>query len=139
MNMDIKELVDNFEIFEDWEDRYRYIIDLGAMVPEMQACFKTDQTMVRGCVSQVWLVLGWDAQEKLSILADSDSVIVKGLVAVLTIIFSGKTKDEIRAIDMEAIFKTIGLDQHLSPNRRNGFFSMVEKIKLFTAQETGAG
>ena len=84
-------------------------------------------------MSQVWMLLKWDKSGKLSILAESDAQIVRGLVAVLYIIFEGKTAQEIKSIDVDMIFQKMGLDQHLSPNRRNGFYSMVERIRSFTA------
>jgi len=133
-NMNIEEIVDNFSLFEDWEDRYRYLIDLGGRLPLMDAGLKTEETRVRGCMSQVWMVMGWDDARRLSLLADSDAQIVKGLIAVLCTIFQGKTVEEIAAIDIDKIFVKLGLDQHLSPNRRNGFYAMVERIRSFTAQ-----
>lgn len=134
--MNINEIVDNFSLFGDWEDRYRYLIDLGSRLPPMPESLKTENTRVRGCMSQVWMVLGWDSQGRLSMLADSDAQIVRGLVAVLCSIFQEKTAEEIKEIDVEEIFKKLGLDQHLSPNRRNGFFSMVERVRSFTAGGT---
>jgi len=134
MNMNIEEVVDNFGLFEDWEDRYRYLIDLGGRLPPMDEALKTEETRVRGCMSQVWMVMGWDADKRLSLLADSDAQIVKGLIAVLRTIFQGKTAEEIAAADIDLIFSKLGLDQHLSPNRRNGFYAMVERIRAFTAQ-----
>jgi len=132
--MNIEEIVDNFGLFDDWEDRYRYLIDLGGRLPPMDDSLKTEQTKVRGCMSQVWMVMGWDENHRLSLLADSDAQIVKGLIAVLRIIFQGKNAEEIAAIDIDQIFGKLGLDQHLSPNRRNGFYAMVERIRLFTGE-----
>lgn len=136
MNMTIKELVDNFSMMDDWEDRYKYLIDLGDTLPEMPDALKTDASKVRGCMSQVWMVPGWDAEKRLTLLADSDAQIVRGLIAVLCIVFTGKTAAEIAQTDIEAEFASLGLDQHLSPNRRNGFFSMVERVKVFSSQQT---
>lgn len=132
MNMNIKELVDNFSLMDDWEDRYKYLIDLGAALPEMPETLKTDSSKVRGCMSQVWMVLGWDENQRLTLLADSDAQIVRGLIAVLRAVFAGKSAAEIAAVDVEAEFAQLGLDQHLSPNRRNGFYSMVERVRAFT-------
>ena len=131
--MNIEEIVDNFGLFEDWEDRYRYLIDLGSRLPPMPDALKIEETKVRGCMSQVWMVLGWNEARRLSLLADSDAQIVKGLIAVLCAIFQGKTADEVSATDIDQIFGKLGLDQHLSPNRRNGFYAMVERIRSFTA------
>lgn len=131
--MNIEELVDNFGFLEDWEDRYAYLIDLGAQLPPMDAALKTEQSKVKGCMSQVWMILGWDATGRLTFIADSDAQIVRGLIAVLRVIFAEKTAEEIAQVDVEKTFARLGLDQHLSPNRRNGFFSMVERVRGFTS------
>lgn len=133
--MNIEELVDNFALFEDWEERYRYLIDLGGKLPVMDEALKTPPIKVPGCMSQVWMIPGWDGEGRLTLLADSDAQIVKGLIAVLVVIFQGKTREEITRIDIEEIFRKMGLDQHLSPNRRNGFFAMVERIRGFVAKQ----
>jgi cysteine desulfuration protein SufE len=130
--MNIEEIISNFSLFDDWEDRYRYLIDLGNTLPPTAEELKTDATKVRGCTSQVWMILGWNSG-KLAMVADSDAQLVRGLVAVLFIIFNGKTKEEAQSIDVKSIFAQLGLDQHLSPNRRNGFFAMVERINSFIA------
>lgn len=129
--MNLQELVDNFSLLEDWEDRYRMLIDLGTALPPMEEALKTDTAKVQGCTSQVWMILGWDENERLTFLADSDALIVKGLVAILLLMFKGKTRDEARAIDVPQTFARLGLEQHLSPNRRSGFFAMVERIARF--------
>lgn len=131
--MSIEDLVDNFDALDDWEDRYKYLIGLGNELPPMDDSLKTEHSKVRGCMSQVWLVMGWDEGGRLTVIADSDAQIVKGLIAVLVAIFGGRTKEEIQALDVDATFAQLGLDQHLSPNRRNGFFSMVETVKAFTS------
>ena len=125
------ELKENFELMDDWEDRYRYLIDLGRKLPAFPEELKTEATKVRGCMSQVWMVPGHPANDhgKFAFAADSDAHIVKGLIAVLGVLFSGKSRDTIAATDTEAAFRALGLDQHLSPSRRNGLVSMVEKIK----------
>lgn len=134
--MNIDEIIDNFALFDDWEDRYRYLIDLGSSLPPMSDALKTEETKVRGCMSQVWMVLEWDKEDRLSMTVDSDAQIVRGLAAVLRIIFHGRTAGEIKRIDVDQIFKKMGLDQHLSPNRRSGFYAMVERIRSFTARGT---
>lgn len=139
MTTAIDELVDNFALFDDWEERYRYLIDLGNQLPAMDEALKTDTSKVQGCMSQVWMVTGWGGDGRLTLLADSDAQIVRGLIAVVHAAFSGKTRDEVLATDIDAIFKQLGLDQHLSPNRRNGFFSMVERIRSFAAGGAAAG
>ena len=134
--MSIEEMADNFAVLDEWEDRYKYLIDLGNSLPSMDESLKTEATRVRGCMSQVWLRLGWDDEGKLTILADSDAQIVKGLIAVLVAMFAGATADEAASLDVEKTFQRLGLDQHLSPNRRNGFFSMVEAVRAFTSRRT---
>lgn len=131
--MSFAELAENFALFDDWEDRYRYLIDLGRKLPAFPDAAKTESNKVRGCMSQVWMVPGHPAGDpgRFAFAADSDAHIVKGLIAILGTLFSGKTPAEIAAVDTEAAFHTLGLDQHLSPSRRNGLISMVEKIKSY--------
>ncbi|MBU6475273.1 MAG: SufE family protein [Alphaproteobacteria bacterium] len=131
--MNIEEIVDNFGLFDDWEDKYTYLIDLGRALPPMDAGLKTEETRVKGCISKIWMVLGWDENGRLSLTADSDAQIAKGLVAVLYAAFQGRTPEEAAAVDIDAIFGRMGLDRYLTPNRRNGFYSMVERIRAFTA------
>jgi cysteine desulfuration protein SufE len=135
-DLSIEQLNENFALFDDWEDRYRYLIDLGRKLPPLPDELKTEVQKVRGCMSQVWMVPGHPVGAagqpdlgKFAFAADSDAHIVKGLIAVLGVLFSGKTPAEIAAIDTDAAFRTLGLDQHISPSRRNGLVSMVEKIK----------
>ncbi len=125
------ELAENFALFDDWDDRYRYLIDLGRKLPALPDAWKSEATKVRGCMSQVWMVPGHPSAEpkNFAFAADSDAHIVKGLIAVLGILFSGQTPEAIAAVDTEAAFRTLGLDQHISPSRRNGLVAMVEKIK----------
>lgn len=131
--MDAEELVDRFQFLDDWQDRYRYLIDLGKTIPPMDDADKIDEHIVRGCMSRVWVVLRPGAAPgTFDVIADSDSSIVKGLIAVAQVVFSGKTRAQMAAADIEATFEDIGLNQHLSPNRRNGFFSMVERIRTGT-------
>ncbi|MBI3441875.1 MAG: SufE family protein [Proteobacteria bacterium] len=133
--MNINEIVDNLGALDDWEDRYRYLISLGDQLPAMPDTLKTEQAKVRGCMSQVWMVQGWD-NGRLSMRADSDAQIVRGLVAILYAAFQGKTAEEIKQIDINQLFDKLGLNQHLSPNRRSGFFAMVERVRSFTADGT---
>jgi cysteine desulfuration protein SufE len=135
-NMDIDELIENFALFDDWEARYEYLIDLGRRLPPMDDALKTETAKVSGCMSQVWMVLGWDGQGRLNMAADSDAQIVRGLIAVLHVLFDGKTGAQIAQIDVNDVFARLGLDQHMSPNRRNGFFSMVENVRRFTSRCT---
>jgi cysteine desulfuration protein SufE len=126
------EIIEEFSLFEDWEDKYSYIIDLGKKLSPLDDKHKTDRNMVVGCSSQVWLISHKENYNKYFFLADSDSYIVKGLIAILLRIFSGKTAEEIQNINIEDFFLSLGLKQHLSTNRSNGFFAMVNKIKKLT-------
>lgn len=132
--MNLTELVENFALFDDWEERYRYLIDLGRGLPAMDEALKTDEAIVRGCTSRVWLVANWEG-DVFQFQADSDAHIVRGLIALLMAAFQGKKAAEIAEIDIDQAFAEIGLDKHLSPNRRNGFFSMVERVKALSAAQ----
>lgn len=129
----LEDLVENFALFDDWEERYRYLIDLGRTLPAMDAAQKTDETLVKGCTSRVWMVA--DIQDNhFHFIADSDAHIVRGLIAILMAAYQDKALEDVQAIDIDEAFAEIGLDKHLSPNRRNGFFSMVERIKALSSQ-----
>ena len=128
----LADLAESFSLFTDWEDRYRYLIDLGQRINSMDESLKTDENLVRGCTSRVWMVAGWD-KETLSFQADSDAQIVRGLIYILRLAYQGKTREEIATLDIDKAFEDLGLDRHLSPNRRNGFFAMVGRIKDMTA------
>lgn len=130
--MTLDELADNFSLFDDWEDRYRYIIDLGKKMTPLPESAKVQANKVEGCISQVWLtgqVAGVGPQAVLTFEADSDAHIVRGLLAILLILFSGKTAAEIAAIDADQELAKLDLDQHISPNRRNGVASVVRVIQ----------
>ena len=129
--LSFEELVENFQLFDDWEDRYRYIIDLGRKLPPFPDDAKIDAHKVRGCMSQVWMVPGHlpGRTDQFGFAADSDAHIVKGLIHILAILFTGKTAEEIAATNTEDAFGRLGLDQHLSPSRRNGLVSMVDRIR----------
>ena len=129
--MNVDELVENFAQLGPWEERYRYLIELGRKLPPMADGEKTEATKVRGCMSQVWLVsqLRPGPQPRLEFRGDSDAHIVKGLIALLFKLYSGRTPDEILALDAKAVFERLGLENHITMNRRNGFYSMVERIR----------
>lgn len=133
----VEELVDNFALFDAWEDRFRYLIDLGRKLAPMDPDLKTEETKVRGCTSQVWIVDRVEPGEppRLHFIADSDAHIVKGLIAVLLEIYDGRTPQEILAVDIKDAIARLGFAQHLSPNRANGLFSMVERIRKLAVQE----
>ena len=126
---DLEELKENFALFDDWEERYKYLIDLGKSLPAMPETLKTEETLVKGCTSRVWLICETDAQGAYHFTADSDAHIVRGLIAILLGAYEGKMAQEIAQVDVDAAFEEIGLNQHLSPNRRNGFFAMVERVR----------
>ena len=127
----LDQIIDTFELFDDWEGRFQYVIDLGKTVPEMAETLKTAENEVKGCTSKVWMVA--DIRDGVfHFEADSNAQIVKGLIGILMSIYQDKAVSEIKAIDVESIFSQLGLEQNLSPNRRNGFFSMVEKIRAFS-------
>lgn len=125
----LNELTENFSLFDDWEERYRYLLDLGKMLPPMADALKTEASRVHGCVSQVWMVSEQGADGRIHFTGDSDGLITRGLIAVLFSAYQDKTPQEIAAVDIEAAFNEIGLNEHLSPNRRNGFFAMVERVR----------
>ena len=125
----LPDLIENFSLFDDWEARYQYLIELGGKVEPMDDALKTEATEVKGCVSKVWLHQIKDSAGRFHFHADSDGKITRGLVYVVLSAYQDKNADEIRAVDIESEFSKLGLDQHLSPNRRNGFFAMVEKIR----------
>lgn len=123
-----EDIVDTLGFFDNWEDRYKYIIDLGKELPPMDAGLRIDQYLVRGCQSQVWLIDEW-RDNKLFFQADSDAFIVKGLLGVVLAAFNGKTPGEILAFDIDAYFGQLDLLQHLSSTRGNGLKAMVKRIK----------
>ncbi|MFZ2289496.1 MAG: SufE family protein [Halopseudomonas yangmingensis] len=122
------DIIDNLSFFDSWEDRYKYIIDLGRELPPMDDALKTEQHLVRGCQSQVWL----DSElrdGKLYFQADSDAFIVKGLLAVVLAAYNGKTPAQVLAFDVEDYFEQLNLLKHLSPTRGNGLRAMVKRIQ----------
>ena len=128
MKSTLDDVKETFEVLEDWTDRYRYIIDLGAELEAMPDELKVAEHKVKGCMSQVWLV-GVPRERALHFLADSDAHIVKGLVAIVLMMFDGKTREEIRALDPGVVLGALELDKHLSPGRSNGLHSMIKRIK----------
>jgi len=128
----IQDMIDDFAFLDDWEDRYMHVIDLGKSLPAMPLEAKTDQNKVKGCASQVWLVSSRDG-ELWHFAGDSDAHIVKGLVAIVLEIFSGRTAEEIATLQATAILSKLGLSEHLSAQRSNGLASMVQRIKAETS------
>ena len=122
-----EELFENFSYLSDWEDRYRYLIELGESLPPFLDADKTDEYKVEGCQSQVWLKSSKQG-DKYFFYATSDAHIVRGLEAILLTFVNGKTAAEIQGFDFTDAFKRLGLEEHLSPTRRNGFFAMIGRI-----------
>lgn len=131
------DLIDTFAFFDDWEDRYAHLIELGDALEPMNDALKSPATKVDGCMSQVWMFATRNDDGTIHLLADSDARIVRGLVAVLMIIYQGRTPAQIGAIDIDAIFAQLGLDTHLSMNRRNGFSAMVQRIRALAHASEG--
>lgn len=137
--MTIDEITENFALLDDWEDRYRYLIELGRSLERLPDCARTDANKVQGCASQVWIgtTVERDAAPqqgsdgpRLKFVADSDAHIVRGLIAILLALYSGKPAREILSTDATAVFDQLSLREHLTPQRSNGFRSMVERIRL---------
>ena len=126
---DIDESRSNFSFLEDWEDKYQYLIELGEGLMPFPDEYRTDDYKVDGCMSQVWLCPTKDPNGVYTLLADSDALIVKGLIAVILAAYNNKTSSQIKDVQIEQIFDELGLATHFSPTRRNGFFAMVEKIR----------
>lgn len=131
--MDLNQIVDDFEFIDEWEDRYRYIIELGNQLEPYPEDNKTPATKVQGCVSQVWLTAKPENSDNANTIirftGDSDAHIVRGLMAIVFAIFSGKSAHEILATDHQAIFNRLDLKDHISPQRSNGLNAMVERIR----------
>ena len=131
--MSIDDIIENFSLLDDWDDRYRYVIELGRELTPLPDAARTDSNKVQGCASQVWLSTDVKPDGKdgpvLTFAGDSDAHIVRGLIAILFAFYSGKPARAILADDAIALFNRLGLREHLTPQRSNGFKSMVERIK----------
>jgi cysteine desulfuration protein SufE len=124
-----EEIVDEFSMFDDWLQRYEYIIDLGKKLPLIREEYKTDDNIIKGCQSKVWLK-GEQNEDKIVFTADSDAILTKGIIAILIRVFSGQKSSDILNADMDFIDE-IGLKEHLSPTRANGLVSMIKNIKMY--------
>jgi len=135
-----EELIETFEDLQEWDERYDFMIDLGRELPALPAELQTEENIVEGCMSTVWLVTGLPdgVGQPMEIQADSDSIIVKGLIVILLAFYSRQTSAEIVDSNVGEFLRQLGLDQHLSPQRRNGLFSMIKRLKLLAATYTGA-
>ncbi len=129
----IEDITEDFQFIDDWEDRYRYVIELGRSLPPLADEDRSPDNKVQGCVSQVWLArhlsTGSDGTPILTYTGDSDAHIVRGLIAILFGLYSGKSPRTILDADAQAIFNDLGLEEHLTPQRSNGLHAMVERIR----------
>ena len=123
------EIVDEFSMFDDWMQRYEYIIELGKSLPMIDEQYKTDENIIKGCQSKVWLQ-GEQSDDKILFTADSDAILTKGIIAILIRTFSGQSAEDILEADTNFI-EEIGLREHLSPTRANGLVSMIKQIKMY--------
>lgn len=124
-----EEIIEEFSMFDDWMERYEYIIDLGKSLPLIDSAFKLDENLIKGCQSKVWLHSELQ-NEKLVFTADSDAILTKGIVALLLRVFSNQKAEDILNADTNFIDQ-IGLKEHLSPTRANGLVSMIKQIKMY--------
>jgi cysteine desulfuration protein SufE len=129
-SVEMQEMVEAFGVFNDWENKYAYLIDLGRQLMPLGEEYKVQQNIVQGCASKVWLISVPNEQEpdKYFFKADSDAHIVKGLLAILMKVYSGKTKQQIEQVNIVQFFNALGLAKHLSSNRSNGFFAVNKAI-----------
>jgi cysteine desulfuration protein SufE len=136
----LEQIIDDFAFLDEWEDRYRYVIELGKALPDLPESARTAQNKVQGCASQVWLVsrTGEGGDPVMTFEGDSDAHIVRGLVAIVLAIYSGKRAYEIAGLDAIDTFNEIGLVEHLSSQRANGLRSMVKRIREEAAVKVAA-
>lgn len=135
-SIDADEIAESFAFFDDWEDRYRYLIDLGRALPPLPDACKTEDNFIHGCQSQVWIVHRVDpATGKLQFAVDSDALIVRGLAAAVLAALNDRTPAEIRQADLEGYFGRLDLLRHISPTRGNGLRAMVGKIRRLAARQ----
>ncbi len=124
----LDEIVDIFELLGDWDQRYEYLIDLGVKLPMMPGELKTEDNRVKGCMSKVW-ISAYLEDEQVKFHGDSDTSVIKGILALLISLCDGLTAQQIQALDMDEIFKALNLDEHLSPNRHFGVYAMFDLMK----------
>jgi len=126
---EIDDLIDEFDLLGDWEQRYSYLIDMGKALTAFSEEDRSEANKVKGCVSQVWLITETTDNDRLVFRADSDAHIVRGLAALLVRLYSGRTREEILSVDARDVLAKIGLSEHLSPQRSNGLTSMIGRIR----------
>ncbi|RJE83656.1 SufE family protein [Paracoccus onubensis] len=127
-----EDIADTFEFLDDWEERYRHVIELGKAMPEMDPALQVPATKVEGCASQVWIMPRIE-NGRFDFQGDSDAMIVRGLIAILHALYSGLTVAEIGQVDAQAELARLGLDEHLSSQRSNGLRAMVQRIRQLAA------
>ncbi|MGR3660829.1 MAG: SufE family protein [Paracoccaceae bacterium] len=135
-----EDVAETFEFLDDWEDRYRHVIDLGKAMPPLEDAFRVAATKVDGCASQVWIlpaISGSGPDAIFDFRGESDAMIVRGLVAILHMLYSGLTVLEVLKVDARQELERLGLNDHLSAQRSNGLRAMIERIRLLAAQEAG--
>lgn len=139
MTTNLPDIREAFGFFDSWEDKYRFVIDLGRNLETMPEADKTEANLVRGCQSQVWITSSVNnASGNLHFVLDSDAHIVRGLIAIVLAAYEGRTPEEIVAFDIDGLFEELALLQHLSPTRGNGLRAMVARIRETAAQQLGS-
>ena len=137
MTKEFQDIIETFEFLDDWEDRYRHVIELGKDMPALDDAFRVDTTKVDGCASQVWIVPrieGKGADGVFTFTGESDAMIVRGLIAILSALYNGQTLQQVVDIDASRAFGQLGLDQHLSAQRSNGLRAMIARIQFVAKQ-----
>lgn len=138
---DFEEIAETFEFLDDWEDRYRHVIEMGKAMPPLDAAFRVPATKVDGCASQVWIlprIEGSGPQARFDFQGESDAMIVRGLIAILHALYSGRSVEEVTRVDAGAELARLGLNDHLSAQRSNGLRAMVERIRALAGQTAAA-
>ncbi|QIE42549.1 SufE family protein [Rhodobacteraceae bacterium SC52] len=136
-----EDIADTFEFLDDWEDRYRHVIDLGKAMPPLDEAFRVPATKVDGCASQVWImpqINGSGPQAQFDFQGESDAMIVRGLIAILHALYSGLTVEEVLRVDAGGALARLGLNDHLSAQRSNGLRAMVERIRKLAGETAAA-
>ena len=132
----VDDVLEGFELLDDWEERYAFIIDLGKQLPDFPNDERREENYVHGCQSQVWLINHYDeASGKLYLLIDSDAIIVRGLAAIILVALNGKTPRDLLATDIDELFEQLDLFRHISPTRGNGLRAMIGKIRDIAAAQ----
>ena len=136
--MDLDEIRETFGYFDSWEDKYRFVIDLGKELPHLDEVHKVPENLIRGCQSQVWLVANYNAQShRVELAIDSDAHIVRGLIAIVLAAYDGQCARDIQRFDIEGLFEELALLTHLSPTRGNGLLAMVARIRGLSEKLAG--